>query len=69
MTGKCPSPACGRVVGTLLLEEIEILEVGSNRKFRGVNLLCNSCRTIISAMVNPWMIKEEIVAEVADLRQ
>jgi hypothetical protein len=67
-TGKCPSSNCGKVVGTLLLEEIEILDPITQKRFRGINLLCQSCRTIISSMVNPWMLKEEIVAGIADQR-
>lgn len=66
-TGKCPNAKCDRVVGTLIMEEMEALEASSQKRFRAVALLCQYCRTIISTSINPWMVKTEIVAEIASL--
>ena len=63
-TGKCPNPKCDKVPGYLLMEEVEALLAGTQKRFRAVSFLCSSCRTIISAGINPWMIKEETVAEI-----
>lgn len=62
--GKCPK--CEKVVANPQVEHVETGNKISGPLYRGINITCQHCHTIIGSAIDPFWLEKRIVDELLD---
>lgn len=64
VTGKCPK--CEKVANNPKIENVEIGDKFAGPLYRGVNIKCAHCHTILGSAIDPMWLESRIVAGVLE---
>jgi hypothetical protein len=62
-SGKCPE--CKTTVGNLAVEEVTASAGIGSTQWRGLTLLCLSCRTVLGASLDPVALQTDLANSIA----
>jgi hypothetical protein len=62
--GLCPK--CNAKLSNVNAEDVSI-DMNFERKWRGLSFSCPSCHAVLSVQLNPILLREELLTEIATL--